>query len=96
MYVLLRGQSTLPRLQPVTRYHTRSLAILLWSHPVIIESLVNACEPMTLITLTSPNVVRMTGIVGTARASATVVRVKVLLELGGKSEGGHDFGVFEF
>ena len=62
-------------------YTVTSNIVLLWSHPVIIESPVNTCELMAPITLTGPTVVITTGIVGTARSSATLVRVKVLLHL---------------
>ena len=86
MYVLPRGLSALPRLQPVTRKNTRPLTILLWSQVVIIQSLVYTCDQMNRITLTGPTVVHMNAIIGKARARAALVRAKLLLRLRGKSK----------
>ena len=95
MYVLPRGLSALPRLQPVTRKNTWPLTIFLWSHVVIIQSLVYTYDQMTPITLTGPTVVHMTAIVGRARARAALVRSKLLLRLSGNSKRSHMFSMFE-
>ena len=70
------GRDTFLQVQPVTRQNACPLDILLWSHPVILETLVSASKVRTLITLTSPTVVAITKIAQTAQVSVALDRVK--------------------